>query len=223
MAVRGQYRTQNNRFRRAATSSAKLVDCDGDWTMQLLHVFVTENRVLNLSTHETTQWILNAYHSLEFDRLCGLVFRVPGCISRGPGSIPGATRFFRSSGFGTGSTQPREYNWGPTWKKKYRSLSRKSRLRPEGILRADYATPLYLQKLALTSATNCGRSVGLVRSRTKATKLVIVFLEFLPRFIYIANFKWNWILTSSGRSTHICALKCNVRVAKVHIFVHLGI
>jgi hypothetical protein len=27
-----------------------------------------------------------------------------------PGSIPGATRFFRSSGCGTGSTQPREYN-----------------------------------------------------------------------------------------------------------------
>jgi hypothetical protein len=27
------------------------------------------------------------------DRLCGLVFRVPGYRSRGPGSIPGATRF----------------------------------------------------------------------------------------------------------------------------------
>jgi hypothetical protein len=25
--------------------------------------------------------------------LCGLVVRVPGCRSRGPGSIPGATRF----------------------------------------------------------------------------------------------------------------------------------
>jgi hypothetical protein len=29
----------------------------------------------------------------EVDRLCGLVVRVPGYISRGPGSIPGATRF----------------------------------------------------------------------------------------------------------------------------------
>jgi hypothetical protein len=27
------------------------------------------------------------------DRLCGLVIRVPGYRSRGPGSIPGATRF----------------------------------------------------------------------------------------------------------------------------------
>jgi hypothetical protein len=30
--------------------------------------------------------------SAVFDRLCGLVIRVPGCRSRGPGSIPGATR-----------------------------------------------------------------------------------------------------------------------------------
>jgi hypothetical protein len=36
------------------------------------------------------------------DRLCGLVVRVPGYRSRGLGS-------------GTGSTQPREYNWGATW------------------------------------------------------------------------------------------------------------
>jgi hypothetical protein len=36
-----------------------------------------------------------------------------------------------------------------------------------GIRRADYATPLYPQKLALTSPTSGGRSVGMVRSRTK--------------------------------------------------------
>jgi hypothetical protein len=33
--------------------------------------------------------------------------------------------------------------------------------------RADQVTPLYLQKLALTSPTNGGRSVGIVRSRTQ--------------------------------------------------------
>jgi len=33
-------------------------------------------------------------------------------------------------------------------------------------------TPLYPQKLALTSPTGGGRSVGIVRSRTKATELV---------------------------------------------------
>jgi hypothetical protein len=45
------------------------------------------------------------------DRLCGLVVKVPGYRFRGPGSILGATRFFlRSSGSGTGSTQPRDDN-----------------------------------------------------------------------------------------------------------------
>jgi hypothetical protein len=32
-------------------------------------------------------------HMDEWDRLCGLVVRVPGYTSRGPGSIPGATGF----------------------------------------------------------------------------------------------------------------------------------
>jgi hypothetical protein len=48
------------------------------------------------------------------DRLCGLVVRVLGYRSGGPGSIPGTTKKKKSSGSGTGSTQPREYNWGAT-------------------------------------------------------------------------------------------------------------
>jgi hypothetical protein len=35
---------------------------------------------------------------------------------------------------------------------------------------ADHVTPLYPQNLALTSPTGGGRSVGIVRSRTKATE-----------------------------------------------------
>jgi len=35
---------------------------------------------------------------------------------------------------------------------------------------ADHVTPLYPQKLALTSPTGGGRSVGIVRLRTKATE-----------------------------------------------------
>jgi len=35
---------------------------------------------------------------------------------------------------------------------------------------ADHVTPLYPQKLALTSPTGGGRSVGIVRTRTKATE-----------------------------------------------------
>jgi len=41
---------------------------------------------------------------------------------------------------------------------------------------ADHVTPLYPQKLALTSPTGGGRSVGIVRVRTKATGLVILVL-----------------------------------------------
>ena len=39
---------------------------------------------------------------------------------------------------------------------------------------ADHVTPLYPQKLALTSPTGGGRSVGIVRSRTKATEFSLV-------------------------------------------------
>jgi hypothetical protein len=50
-------------------------------------------------------------------RLCGLVIRVPGYRSRGPGSFS-ALPDFLSSGSGTEYTQPREYYWEATWKKK---------------------------------------------------------------------------------------------------------
>jgi hypothetical protein len=49
------------------------------------------------------------------DRLCGLVVRVSGYRSRGPGFD---FRRYQIFGSGTGSTQPREDNWGATWMKK---------------------------------------------------------------------------------------------------------
>jgi len=45
-------------------------------------------------------------------------------------------------------------------------------LRLWGTRCADHVTPLYQQKLARTSPTGGGRSVGIVRVRTKATELV---------------------------------------------------
>jgi hypothetical protein len=51
---------------------------------------------------------------IRYYRLCGLVIGVLGYRSGGPGSIPDTTRK-KSSGSGTESTQPREYNWGATW------------------------------------------------------------------------------------------------------------
>jgi len=49
-------------------------------------------------------------------------------------------------------------------------------------------TPLYPQKLALTLPTGGGRSVGIVRSRTKATELLI-----MP-----ANSRWDLIRGLKG-------------------------
>ena len=50
----------------------------------------------------------------------------------------------------------------------------------------DHVTPLYPQKLALTSPTGGGRSVGIVRSRTKATE----FRSFIrPRLNEVGHLK----------------------------------
>jgi len=48
---------------------------------------------------------------------------------------------------------------------------------------ADHVTPLYPQKLALTSPTGGGRSVGIVRVRTKTTEesVTINRLENAPK------------------------------------------
>jgi hypothetical protein len=50
-----------------------------------------------------------------------------------------------------------------------------------GIRRTDHATPLYPQKLALISPTSGGRSVGIVRSRTKATELYIYIYIYMEK------------------------------------------
>ena len=52
---------------------------------------------------------------------------------------------------------------------------------------ADHVTPLYQQKLALTSPTGGGRSVGIVHVRTKATEFSLVVLyihQLLPKYVY---------------------------------------
>jgi hypothetical protein len=45
-----------------------------------------------------------------------------------------------------------------------------------GIRHADHVVPLYPQKLALTSPTSRGRSVGIVSSRTQATEFSFIIL-----------------------------------------------
>jgi hypothetical protein len=84
------------------------------------------------------------------DRLCGLVATDPEV----PGSIPGVT------------TQPHEYNWGATWMKKYR-FGQENRINGRGDPLRWPRDTLYPKKLALTTPTSGGRSVGIVRLRTK--------------------------------------------------------
>jgi hypothetical protein len=71
--------------------------------------------------------------------------------------FPELQDFLRSSGSGTGSTRPRGYNCGATWKKEIREYDHGDPLRLP-------RNTLYAQKLAVTSPTSGGSSVGVVRS-----------------------------------------------------------
>ena len=56
---------------------------------------------------------------------------------------------------------------------------------------ADHVTPLYPQKLALTSPTGGGRSVGIVRSRTSATEFVCLFVCFVVFVVFAHSPDYN--------------------------------
>jgi hypothetical protein len=146
-----------------------------------------------------TNWIFRYYLERNYS-LCGLVVRVPGYRSTGPGFDSRRHQiFWEVVGLGTGSTQPPEYNWGAAWKKKVAASVYKPRLRPWG------SVPLTTQHLLSTevdtnfavkryfSLTDSGRGVNFFplelspsweadsctatqerhRSRTKATELII--------------------------------------------------
>jgi len=61
---------------------------------------------------------------------------------------------------------------------------------------ADHVTPLYPQKLALTSPTGGGRSVGIVRVRTKATEFSFspgtVVAEQMPKYYSVNGDEVVW-------------------------------
>jgi hypothetical protein len=110
--------------------------------------------------------------------LCGLAVRVPGYRSRGPGFDSRRYQIFwevvglERDPLSLVSITEELLEW-----KSSGSGSRKPRLTAVGIRCADHATPLCPQKLALTSPAGCGRSVGIVRLRTKIH--VVFYLSFL--------------------------------------------
>jgi hypothetical protein len=71
--------------------------------------FVFSSGGLNFVLATTFQTSLHCFFSVTVDRLCGPVVRVLDYRSRGPEFDPRALQN-KSSGSGTGSTQPREYN-----------------------------------------------------------------------------------------------------------------
>ena len=104
-----------------------------------------------------------ANHTDHTDRLCGLVVRVSGYRYRGPGFDPRRYQiFWVVVGLERGPLSLVRSNWGATWIKNSGFRFRKQRLTAVGTRCANHVTPLYPQKLALTSPTGGGRFVGMI-------------------------------------------------------------
>jgi hypothetical protein len=99
-------------------------------------------------------------------RLCGLVARVLGYRSGGPGSIPGTTRKKKVVGLElvplrlVSTTEE-------LLDRKVAASVYKIENTAVGIRHADHVAPSIRKKLAVTSLTSGGRSVGIVRSRAQ--------------------------------------------------------
>jgi hypothetical protein len=90
-----------------------------------------------------------------------------------------------SSGPGTGFTQPREYNWEATWMEIVAAPGLENREYGRGDPLRWPRDTLYPQKLALTSPTSDGPSVGILRLRTKASEFL--YFTFSPFLFFTLN------------------------------------
>jgi hypothetical protein len=119
------------------------------------------------------------------NRLCGLVVRVPGYRSRGPGIDSRRYQiFWEVVGLERGPFSLVSINDELLGRNSNGSGLENRQYGRGDPLRWPRDT-LYQQKLALTSPTSGGRSVDIVRLRTKATAFVLfVFDEGIPRLLW---------------------------------------
>jgi hypothetical protein len=125
------------------------------------------------------------------DHLCGLVVRVLGYRSRGPGSIPGATRF--SEGL-----ERNPLSLVSTIEQLLERKSSGSGLENREYDRRDPSRwprgTLYTQKLTLTLPASSGRSIGIVRSWTQTTEFV--FFACIYAYLYCIFFGSRMVITA---------------------------
>jgi hypothetical protein len=124
---------------------------------------VTRNVSLNTDYFESE---ILANVNYVYDRLRGLVVRVLGNRSGGPGSIPGTTKK-KVTGLERGPLSLVSITEELLDRKVAVPVS-KTEDTAVGIRHADHVAPSIRKKLAITSPTSGGRSVGIVRSLTQA-------------------------------------------------------
>jgi hypothetical protein len=108
--------------------------------------------------------VINGTCSIHVDRLYGLQVRVPGYRSRAPGFDSRVWNGVYSASW----RKLRSYLKG-----KVAASVRKTEIKGRGDSLRWPRDTLYPLKLALTSSTSGGRSVGIVRWRTKAPEFVL--------------------------------------------------
>jgi hypothetical protein len=104
--------------------------------------------------------------------------------------FPALLHFLRSRWSGTGPTQPREDNWGSDLNEKVAAPVYKTEINGRGNMLPWPCNTLYPQRLALTSLTSGGHSVGIssLADYGHGVSLVINFLTFLHSFVAVSCF-----------------------------------
>jgi hypothetical protein len=114
---------------------------------------------------------------IRIDRLCGLVVRVSGYTSKGPGFDSQSYQIFWEVWNGVHSA-----SWGQLrsyLNEKVAAPVQKTEINGRGNSLRWPRNTLYLQKLALTSPTSGGRLFNIVRLRTKATEFSFISVEII--------------------------------------------